>query len=51
MSKPKDTLPNLTTKNSGEAEGGQKVEFTKPVMFGRLGTCLSMGAGQSANGA
>lgn len=26
---------------------GWKGEFTKPVMVGRLGTCLSMGAGRA----
>ncbi len=42
----KDTLPNLKTKSSGESEG-RKGEFTKPVEVGRLGTCLSMGAGRA----
>lgn len=27
--------------------GGRKGEFTKPVVVGRLGTCLSMGAGRA----
>lgn len=47
----KDTLPTLKTKSSGEAEGGRKGCFSKPVIAGRLDTCLSMGAGQSTNGA
>lgn len=45
--KEKGTLPNLKTKSSGEAEGSGKGSFRKPVMFGRLDTCLSMWAGRA----
>lgn len=38
--------PRYDNHNSGEARGGGG-----GVMVGRLGTCLSMGAGQSVNGA
>lgn len=47
QTKNKDTLPNLKTKSSGESEGVGKGEFTKPVVVGRLDTCLSMGAGRA----